>query len=110
MSRKRKWPRATAVSAVLLVLVTGTAFAQTAPTVSNVRATQRGDGSRLVDIRYDLAHNAACTVWAVLSGDGGVSWSVPAMTPPHPQRTLPLLLPSPMPVPILASQLQRPLR
>lgn len=71
---------ATAVSAVLLVLVAGTAFAQTAPTVSNVRAAQRGDGSRLVDIHYDLAHNAACTVWAVVSGDGGVSWSVPAMT------------------------------
>jgi len=80
MSRKSKWVRATAVSAVLLVLSTGAAFAQSAPVVSNVRAVQRGDGSRLVDIRYDLAHNAACTVWPVLSGDGGVSWSVPAMT------------------------------
>jgi formylglycine-generating enzyme required for sulfatase activity len=56
------------------------AYAQGAPVVSNVRASQRGDGSRLVDIRYDLAHNAACTVWPVLSGDAGVSWSVPAMT------------------------------
>jgi hypothetical protein len=60
---------------VLLVLVTGTAYAQTAPTVTNVRAAQRGDGSRLVDIRYDLAHQAAYTVWPVLSGDGGNSQS-----------------------------------
>jgi hypothetical protein len=52
----------------LVALMTATAFAQTAPVVSNVRAAQRGDGSRLVDIRYDLAHNAGCTVWPVLSG------------------------------------------
>lgn len=64
----------------LVAIMTATAFAQTAPAVTNVTASQRGDGSRLVDIRYDLAHNAACTVWAVLSGDAGVSWSVPAMT------------------------------
>ena len=61
-------------------LLSQAASAQTAPVVSNVRASQRGDGSRIVDIYYDLAHNAACTVWPVLSGDGGASWNVPAMT------------------------------
>ncbi len=57
----------------LLAASASTAFAQTAPVVSNVRAAQRGDGSRLVDIYYDLSHNAACTVWAVLCGDGARS-------------------------------------
>jgi len=52
-------------------LFSAAATAQPAPVVSNVRAAQRADASRLVDIRYDLAHNAACTVWVVLSGDGG---------------------------------------
>jgi formylglycine-generating enzyme required for sulfatase activity len=51
-----------------------------APVVSDVRAAQRADASRLVDIHYDLSHNAPCTVWPVVSGDGGVSWNVPAMT------------------------------
>ena len=63
-----------------LGMVATAAYAQTAPVVSNVRATQRGDASRLVDIYYNLSHNAACTVWAVVSGDDGASWSVPAMT------------------------------
>jgi formylglycine-generating enzyme required for sulfatase activity len=48
--------------------------------VSNVRASQRTDGSRLVDLYYDLAHTAGCTVWPVFSADGGASWNVPAMT------------------------------
>ena len=65
----------TAPYLTLVALISSTAFAQTALTVTNIRAAQRGDGSRLVDIRYDLANQAACTVWAVVSGDGGVSWS-----------------------------------
>jgi len=60
---------------VLFAASASTAFAQTGPTVGNVRASQRNDGSRRVDIRHDIAHNAACTVWPVLSGDGGVSRS-----------------------------------
>jgi len=39
---------------VALVLLTATAFA--APVVSNVSATQRTDGSGLVDIYYDLVY------------------------------------------------------
>jgi hypothetical protein len=72
--------RAAAVpTAVFLLFTASYAYAQTAPAVSNVRAAQRADGSRLVDIHYDLSHGAACTVWPVLSGDAGVSWSVPGM-------------------------------
>lgn len=61
---------ATAVSPVLLILGAGAAFAQTAPVVSNVRAAQRGDGSRLVDpswLRGFVASWLPCT----FSGDGG---------------------------------------
>lgn len=87
---------------VLLAASASTGLAQTAPCLppstrgdtggsSYVRAPQRGDGSRLVDItRCATAalavcclnpttdrtpHHAAGTVWVVLSGDGGVSWS-----------------------------------
>jgi MYXO-CTERM domain-containing protein len=62
---------------ILLAASASTAFAQTAPTVSNVRASQRGDASLLVDIYYDLSHNTDCTVWTVLSGDGGQTWTLP---------------------------------
>lgn len=58
----------------------GESIAQTAPVVSNVRASQRGDASKLVDVYYDLEHNAPCTVWVVFSGDGGTTWNIPAMT------------------------------
>ena len=87
---------------VLLAGSASTAFAQTAPSLppstradqggsSYVRAAQRGDGSRLMDIsRCATAVSAVCclnpttdrtphhaggTVWVVLSGDGAVSWS-----------------------------------
>ncbi|MDO8630877.1 MAG: SUMF1/EgtB/PvdO family nonheme iron enzyme [Phycisphaerales bacterium] len=63
-----------------VALMSASAFAQTAPVVSNVHASQRGDGSRLVDIRYDLAHQSACTVWVAISDDGGQNWSVPVRT------------------------------
>jgi hypothetical protein len=38
----------------LLAASAPTAFAQTAPLVSNVRPVERGDASWLVDIHYDL--------------------------------------------------------
>ena len=40
------------------------------------------DDSKLVDIYYDLADADGdnCTVWIVISDDGGVTWTVPAMT------------------------------
>lgn len=63
-----------------LAVFASATFAQTGPTVSNVTAAERADGSRLVDIRYNLVNQSACTVWAALSADGGASWSVPAMT------------------------------
>ncbi|MBI5765482.1 MAG: SUMF1/EgtB/PvdO family nonheme iron enzyme [Planctomycetes bacterium] len=50
------------------------------PTVTNVTAAQRPDQSRLVDITYDLAATGPCTVWFVVSSDGGTSWNIPAMT------------------------------
>lgn len=70
----------TFTSLIFLTAFVSTAFAQGGPTVSNVIATQRADGSRLVDIHYDLANQTPCTVWPVLSADGGTSWSVPAMS------------------------------
>ncbi len=49
------------------------------PAVSNVTASQRTDGSKLVDIRYDLADEDgdACTVTVQASNDGGTTWTVP---------------------------------
>ena len=58
------------------------AWANSAPMVGNVTASQRTDGSKKVDIRYDLgdADNDACTVSMLASNDGGVTWTVPATT------------------------------
>jgi len=71
----------TALAAVSwFATATTTVVAQTAPVVSNVRASQRADASRMVDIYYDLSHDAPCTVWPVISGDGGATWNVPALT------------------------------
>ena len=57
-------------------------WANNAPQISNVSASQRGDGSRLVDIYYNLADadGDACTVWVSVSSDGGTSWRVPTRT------------------------------
>lgn len=56
------------------------AFANSAPVVSSVTASQRGDDSKLVDIYYNLADADGdnCTVWVFVSDDGGSSWRVPA--------------------------------
>ena len=51
-----------------------------APTVSNVTFTQRTDGSKIVDVYYDLADTVAGATWSVglaVSNDGGVTYSVP---------------------------------
>ncbi len=52
------------------------------PVVSNVTASQRTDGSKLVDIRYNLADadGDACTVTVQASSDGGATWTVPIST------------------------------
>ena len=54
------------------------AWANSAPVVSNVTASQRTDGSKKVDIRYTLADadNDACTVSLLASNDGGSTWAV----------------------------------
>lgn len=69
---------------LILIVVTsiycGSAFANSAPVVGNVTASQRGDDSKLVDIYYSLADadGDTCTVWAFVSDNNGVSWRVPA--------------------------------
>jgi len=57
-------------------------LANSAPVVSNVSASQRADDSKLVDIYYNLADadGDLCTVWVVISDNGGATWTVPAMT------------------------------
>jgi len=58
------------------------ALGNATPVVSNIRVSQRADESKLVDIWYDLADadGDACTIWVAISGDNGVTWSVPALT------------------------------
>lgn len=58
------------------------AGANNPPVVANVTAGQRADASRLVDIYYDLsdADGDACTVWAMVSDNGGTTFTVPART------------------------------
>jgi formylglycine-generating enzyme required for sulfatase activity len=60
----------------------GTVWANSAPAVSGVTATQRADDSKLVDIYYNLADADGdnCTVWVVISDNGGTSWKVSAIT------------------------------
>ena len=64
--------------AALLALMAGSALAAT-PVVSNVSVAQRA-GTKLVDIYYDVADadGTAQTVWINVSGDGGVTWTIPA--------------------------------
>lgn len=47
--------------------------------VGNVSVSQRGDGSRKVDITYDLldADGDLCTVTVLASDDDGATWTVP---------------------------------
>ncbi|MDZ4182531.1 MAG: formylglycine-generating enzyme family protein [Candidatus Cloacimonadaceae bacterium] len=50
----------------------------TAPVVSNVSASQRTDGSKLVDIWYDLydANDELCDISFKLSADGGANYNI----------------------------------
>jgi len=61
------------------LMAAATAWANSPPVVSNVTASQRTDGTKKVDIHYDLADGDgdACTVSVVASDDGGSTWSVP---------------------------------
>ena len=63
-----------------LICVSAPAWGQGAPVVSNVSASQRPDDSMLIDIHYDLADESLCTVWILVSDDGGTTWNVPAQS------------------------------
>jgi hypothetical protein len=70
-------------TAIAFLTILGTfVWANSAPVVSGVTASQRNDDSKLVDIYYNLADadGNACTVWVVISVNGGSTWDVPAMT------------------------------
>jgi len=58
----------------------GAVWANSAPSVNNITASQRTDGSGIVDIYYTLsdADNDRCTVSIEVSDDGGGSWDVTA--------------------------------
>lgn len=49
------------------------------PVVSSVTAMQRTDGSRSVDIRYNLSHaeGRSCSISLKVSSDDGATWTVP---------------------------------
>jgi len=57
----------------------GLVLIDAAPIVRNLVASQRGNGSRLVDITYDLTlpNNASVSVILEASNDGGATWTVP---------------------------------
>lgn len=62
----------------LVLCLFSSTFANTAPTVSSVTASQRTDGSGIVDISYTLtdADSDKCTVGVVVSEDGGNTWTI----------------------------------
>jgi len=64
---------------VLLLTITSAALANSAPVVSNVTSAQRNDGSKVVDIRYNLADadGNACMVTVQCSSNAGSTWTVP---------------------------------
>lgn len=65
---------------IFTILLYGIAFAQnTAPVVTNVDFTMRNDGSKVVDITYDVfdAQGQTMTVTIAASSDGGVTWNLP---------------------------------
>jgi len=75
--------RFTVLFSVLLAVVwSGAASANSAPVVSNVTVSQRTDGSKKVDIRYNLsdADGDRCTISVQVSSDDGATWTVPAVT------------------------------
>ena len=69
----------------MIVLISGLFFtanlyANSAPVISSVAASQRNDDSKLVDITYNLADADGdnCTVWIAVSNNGGTSFKIPA--------------------------------
>lgn len=74
-------PAAIVVAMAVLTVLAGVGFA-VPPTVQNVQFAQRVDGSRLVDITYDISDSdsAALAVTVNASDDGGVTWRVPCLS------------------------------
>ena len=68
--------------AALIAIVPAAASWAANPVVSNVAASQRTDGSGLVDVTYDLADTdgGKCTISINASGDGGLTWYLPCLT------------------------------
>jgi len=70
------------VLVISILVLTSQALANLPPEVNNVTASQRTDGSKLVDIYYDFndADGDLCTVSVKVSDDGGLSWDVNAVS------------------------------
>lgn len=65
---------------IFTILLCSTVFAQnTPPVVTNVDFTMRNDGSKMVDITYDVydAQGQTMTVTIAASSDGGATWNLP---------------------------------
>jgi len=65
---------------IIVAIMSGALFAQnTAPVVSNVNFNMRNDGSKIVDITYDVndAQGQTMTVTIAASSDSGASWNLP---------------------------------
>ncbi len=60
----------------LFLLVGSVCLANSAPVVTNVTASQRTDGSGIVDISYTLSASSNCTVLVQVSNDNGVTWTI----------------------------------
>ena len=77
-ARFRRWKQITKYFAI--ILITGQLlFAQnSAPVVENVTAAQRTDGSKVVDIYYDVsdADGDALTITMQVSSDSGQTWDI----------------------------------
>ena len=72
------WRKAVVAVALAAVSISA-AWANNPPVVSNVIAGQRTDGSKIVDIYYNLSDPDGdnCTVTVQASDDGGSTWGVP---------------------------------
>lgn len=75
--RMRTMKRNTVLLTIAIFML-ATACVCADPTVSNVSASQRGDGSRLVDVYYDLAETLGDWPYVTLkiSTDGGTTYSI----------------------------------
>lgn len=67
-----------AIFLFLSVAILTCLYANLPPVVSNVTAAQRTDGSKIVDINYDVidAENDSLTVSLKVSNDNGVTFTI----------------------------------